>query len=56
MAGAPDGGTPLMAAMVPPERLAPAIASLVSEVDRQMVAVLGVLLEHGLWKNMLARN
>ena len=45
VAGAPDGGTPLMAAMVPPERLAPAIASLVSEVDRQMVAVLGVLLE-----------
>jgi len=41
VAGAPDGGTPLMAAMVPPERLAPAIASLVSEVDRQMVAVLG---------------
>lgn len=34
-----------MAAMVPPERLAPAIASLVSEVDRQMVAVLGVLIE-----------
>eukprot|EP00438_Fugacium_kawagutii_P010655 Skav210574 [mRNA] locus=scaffold2317:179659:180669:+ [translate_table: standard] len=41
VAGAPAGGTPLMAAMVPPDRLAPAIASLVSEVDRQMVAVLG---------------
>ena len=35
------GGSSLMAAMVPPERLAPAIASLVQEVDRQMVAVLG---------------
>ena len=41
VAGAPEGGTPLMAAMVPPDRLAPAIASLVQEVDRQMVAVLG---------------
>ena len=40
VAGA-EGGTPLMAAMVPPDRLAPAIASLVQEVDRQMVAVLG---------------
>lgn len=40
VAGAP-GGTPLMAAQVPPDRLAPALASLVSEVDRQMVAVLG---------------
>eukprot|EP00435_Cladocopium_sp_Y103_P051482 s577_g16.t1 len=40
VAGAP-GGTPLMAAQVPPDRLAPAIASLVQEVDRQMVAVLG---------------
>ena len=38
---APSGGTPLMAAMVPPDRLAPAIESLVKEVDRQMVAVLG---------------
>ena len=35
------GDSSLMAAMVPPERLAPAIASLVQEVDRQMVAVLG---------------
>ncbi|CAJ1408498.1 unnamed protein product [Effrenium voratum] len=42
VAGAPmGGGAPLMAAMVPWERLAPAIATLVEEVDRQMVAVLG---------------
>ncbi|CAJ1358239.1 unnamed protein product [Effrenium voratum] len=42
VAGAPmGGGAPLMAAMVPWERLAPAIAILVEEVDRQMVAVLG---------------
>eukprot|EP00931_Biecheleriopsis_adriatica_P111315 TRINITY_DN8567_c0_g1_i1.p1 TRINITY_DN8567_c0_g1~~TRINITY_DN8567_c0_g1_i1.p1 ORF type:complete len:369 (+),score=85.27 TRINITY_DN8567_c0_g1_i1:25-1131(+) len=43
--GAPDldgdGGDKLMAALVPPSRLAPAISQLVRDVDRQMVAVLG---------------
>jgi len=44
IAGAPDldgSGGQLMAAQVPWERLAPAIESLVKDVDRQMVAVLG---------------
>lgn len=44
VAGAPDldgSGGQLMAAQVPWERLAPAIESLVKDVDRQMVAVLG---------------
>ena len=35
------GGGDLMAAQVPPERLAPAISALIDEVDKQMVAVLG---------------
>lgn len=35
------GGGDLMAAQVPPDRLAPAIATLINEVDKQMVAVLG---------------